>query len=92
MEVAFDMRTPHICYDAYVRRTTIFLPDHLHEQLRQEAFRSRQSMASLIRSRLEKVLPHNGQSKPQGDPLTRVAGICRGPVFSTSIDEELYGS
>jgi hypothetical protein len=71
-----------------VKRVIIFLPDHLHEQLRREAFRLRQRMTYLIRSRLEETLPHHGQSRPQGDPLTRVAGICRGPVFSTSIDEE----
>lgn len=37
-----------------MRRTTIFLPDDLHEQLRQEAFRTRLSMAELIRLRLQR--------------------------------------
>ena len=43
----------YICHDAYMKRTTLFLPDELHEQLRQEAFRSRVSMAQVIRMRLE---------------------------------------
>ena len=42
-------------HDAYMRRTTIFLPDELHERLRQEAFRSRLSMAEVIRLRLERA-------------------------------------
>jgi len=47
------------------------------------------SMASLIRLRLEKG-SSSKRSKPRIDPLIRVAGICRGPVLSNSIDEELY--
>jgi len=72
-----------------MKRTTLFLPDELHEQLRQEAFRSRMSMAQIIRMRLEN--PVSRQKKPRVDPLLKVAGICRGPVLSERIDEELYG-
>ena len=74
-----------------MRRTTVFLPDELHEQLRQEAFRSRVSMAQLIRSRLEQ--PGSARKKPsrRADPLLKVAGICRGPLLSKRIDEEIYG-
>ena len=81
----------HICYDAYMRRTTIFLPDDLHEQLRQEAFRTRLSMAELIRLRLQRRGSAIKKGKPAADPLLRAAGICRGPQLSTKIDEELYG-
>jgi hypothetical protein len=73
-----------------MKRTTIFLPDHLHERLRQEAFHSQQSMASLIRSRLEKNGQRNRRAKPRVDPLLKVAGICSGPILSDSIDEALY--
>jgi len=74
-----------------MRRTTIFLPDGLHEQLRQEAFRSRLSMAELIRARLQRRGLAGKKSKPAADPLLKVAGICRGPQLSARIDEELYG-
>ncbi|HYL37233.1 MAG TPA: hypothetical protein VEV17_15050 [Bryobacteraceae bacterium] len=74
-----------------MKRTTVFLPDDLHEQLRLEAFRSRQSMAQVIRFRLESASRRKKPSGPRPDPLLKVAGICRGPVLSKSIDEELYG-
>lgn len=75
-----------------MRRTTIFLPDDLHEQLRQEAFRTRLSMAELIRLRLlQRRGPASKKRKPAADPLLKAAGICRGPQLSTGIDEELYG-
>ena len=73
-----------------MKRTTIFLPDSLHEELRNEAFRSRMSMAMLIRTRLE-IAPFKKHSKPRVDPLVKAAGACSGPILSKSIDEELYG-
>jgi hypothetical protein len=72
-----------------MKRTTLFLPDELHEQLRQEAFRSRVSMAQIIRMRLDN--PVSRPRKPKVDPLLKVAGICRGPILSERIDEEIYG-
>ena len=72
-----------------MKRTTLFLPDELHEQLRQEAFRSRVSMAQIIRMRLYN--PVSRPRKPKVDPLLKVAGICRGPILSERIDEEIYG-
>jgi len=74
-----------------VKRTTLFLPEALHERLREEAFRSRVSMAELIRSRLESATKPKKRLKPRLDPLLRVAGLCDGPPISASIDEELYG-
>ena len=68
-----------------MKRTTLFLPDALHERLREEAFRSRISLTELIRSHLESA------TKPRLDPLFRVAGLCDGPPISASVDEELYG-
>jgi hypothetical protein len=70
----------------HMRRITLSLPDALHEQLRREALRSRISMSSLIRSKLESET----RSNPHRDPLLRVAGICRGPVLRDSIDNKLY--
>ena len=75
-----------------MRRTTIFLSDELHEDLRLEAFRSRISMAQLIRSRLESRGPKKRQGNPKRDSLLAVAGICRGVAASSrDIDKDLYG-
>jgi hypothetical protein len=74
-----------------MRHTTILLPDELHEQLRQEAFRSRLSMAELIRSRLERWTSARKKRGSAIDPLLKAAGICRGPQLSKGIDEEIYG-
>lgn len=74
-----------------MRRTTIFLSEPLHERLREEAFRSRVSLAQLIRSRIEGQAAKRKARKPKQDPLLAVAGICSGPVLSRRIDEELYG-
>ena len=35
-----------------MKRTTIFISDELHEQLRHDVFRAKTSMAELIRARL----------------------------------------
>jgi hypothetical protein len=75
-----------------VKRTTVFIPDELHEELRQEAFLKRVSMAELIRSRLERQGKRRSrQANVQGDPLLRVAGICRGEPLTENIDEAIYG-
>jgi hypothetical protein len=74
-----------------MRRTTIFLPDDLHEQLRQDAFRAKISMAQLIRTRLQRPTARPRTRSPKQDPILKVAGVCRGPVLSTRIDESLYG-
>ncbi len=71
-----------------MRRTTIFLPDSVHEQLRQDAFRARISMAELIRLRLQRS-PERRRRRT--DPILKVAGVCRGPLLSRGIDESLYG-
>jgi hypothetical protein len=76
-----------------MKRTTIFLPDELHEDLRQEAFRERISMAELIRRRLARNLrPRARRGRVQhDDPILAVAGICSGDgKLSQNFDEELY--
>ena len=76
-----------------MRRTTIFLPEALHERLRKEAFRSRVSMAELIRTKLGHR-PRNFKRapwKPEDDPLLKVAGIAKGYATSKDIDKHLYG-
>ena len=74
-----------------MRRTTIFLPDDLHEELREEAFRRRISMAELVRSRLDRGRAKRRKRRVQDDPLLRVAGICSGGRLSEGIDEAVYG-
>jgi len=74
-----------------MKRTTIFLPDELHEQLRQAAFRGKTSMAELIRARLQPQSNQRQKPKPNRDPILKVAGVCRGPILSNDIDESLYG-
>ena len=74
-----------------MRRTTISLPDELHEQLRRDAFRTKTSMAEITRAKRQfSVEPPRRRRTPQ-DPLLKVAGICRGPVLSDGIDDALYG-
>jgi hypothetical protein len=74
-----------------MKRTTIFLPEDLHEQLRRDAFQSKTSMAALIRARLRRpnALPRSRGARK--DPILKVAGICRGPILSDGIDESVYG-
>lgn len=74
-----------------MRRTTIFLPDELHEQLRLDAFRAKTSMAELIRSKLQRSIGQPRRRASRRDPVLKVAGICRGPVLSKEIDGALYG-
>jgi len=72
-----------------MKRTTIFLPDSLHESLRQEAFRTRVSMAELIRLRLE--LGAGPSHNRRADPLAKAEGTIRHGKLSQHIDEALYG-
>jgi hypothetical protein len=72
-----------------MRRTTISLPDELHEELRREAFRARLSMAEVIRLRIQTPAIAPGKRKAVADPLLKVAGICGGRVISANIDDEL---
>ena len=71
-------------------RTTVFLTDELHEQLRRDAFKAKVSMAEIIRIKLQTpaVRPRR---KTGEDPILKVAGVCRGPILSRDIDEALYG-
>jgi hypothetical protein len=72
-----------------MKRTTVFLPDTLHEDLRQEAFRTRVTMAEIIRLRLE--LGARQPAKPHRDPLAKAEGSVRHGRLSQDIDEALYG-
>lgn len=75
----------------YVKRTTLFLPEDLHERLREEAFRSRVSMAELIRSRLERANRRRKRRFSSTDPLAEVEGIVHDGALSAGVDEALYG-
>jgi hypothetical protein len=74
-----------------MKRTTIFLPDELHEQLRRDAFQAKTSMAELIRGKLRRAAHPRRKRDGAQDPILKVAGVCRGPVLSDGIDESLYG-
>ncbi|MBI3697138.1 MAG: hypothetical protein HY238_20175 [Acidobacteria bacterium] len=74
-----------------MKRTTIFLPDELHERLRREAFRNRVSMAKLIRSRLASQPVSRKTPNPRVDPLLEVEGIIHDGTLAEGIDEALYG-
>jgi hypothetical protein len=74
-----------------VRRTTIFLSDELHGKLREDAFRAKISMAELIRLKLQGSPGPSRRRAASPDPILKVAGVCRGPVLSTGIDDALYG-
>lgn len=74
-----------------MKRTSIFLPDEIHEELRQEAFRARISMAEVIRFRVATSNKAQGKRNASADPPLKAAGICRGPMMSANIDDELYG-
>jgi predicted transcriptional regulator len=73
-----------------MKRTTIFLPDEVHERLRREAFAARISMARLIRARLEQGTAR--RRIRDGDPLAGVEGIVQDGRLTEGIDEALYSS
>jgi hypothetical protein len=81
----------YICYAASMVRTTIFLSSELHEKLRRDAFQAKISMAELIRTKLADAPGPPRRRRPSKDPILKVAGVCRGPVLSSDIDESLYG-
>jgi hypothetical protein len=76
-----------------MKRTTVFLPEALHERLRTEAFSARVSMAELIRTRLENGNMRLRQAAAASrDPLSKVIGVIRDGSLAQGIDEELYHS
>jgi len=77
-----------MCYDVYMKRTTVFLPEPLHESLREESFRLRVSMAEIIRMRLELGAR---PAKARRDPLAKAEGAVKNGKLSQNIDEALYG-
>lgn len=81
----------YICYAANMRRTTIFLPEDLHERLRRDAFRAKTSMAELIRSRLAGPAPEHRKTRVGRDAILKVAGLFSGAALSDDIDDSLYG-
>ena len=73
-----------------MRRTTIFLPEEVHERLRQDASRARTSMAELIRARLQRSLDRPRKRGAGRNPILKVAGVCRDPLLSSEIDDARY--
>ena len=74
-----------------MRRTTVWLSNEFHEELRREALRSGLSTAEVIRLRIQTPAKAPEKRKAFADPLFKVTGICGGAVISTNIDDELYG-
>ena len=72
-----------------MKRTTIYLPEGLHERLREQAFRERVSMAELIRLKLEAPQASSGESEEE-DPLLAVAGIINDGTLTKNLDQDLY--
>lgn len=72
-----------------MKRTTIYLPEELHERLRQQAFRQNISMAELIRMRIES--PENESTTlGEEDPLLAVSGIISDGTLTENLDRDLY--
>jgi hypothetical protein len=74
-----------------MKRVTIFLPNELHEQLREEALRRRVSLAKLIRARLGADVEQRRRAARKRDPLATAVGIIRNGTLTRRLDEELYG-
>ena len=74
-----------------MRRTTVFLPDDLHERLRQDAFRAKTSMAEIIRTKLAAPAARSRKRNLSKDPILKVAGLYNGPILSSDIDDAVYG-
>lgn len=73
-----------------MKRTTIFLPEELHESLRRQAFEARVSMAQLIRSRLEESPLPNSARHTTRDVLSAMEGIVSDGTLTQNLDEEIY--
>ncbi|GEM_PF-2434847 len=78
---------------SYMGRT-ITVPDELYERLRREALRSKVSVESLIRKRLDSRPKSSRSRVPEVDPILAIAGTChsRGKLASKDIDKHLYGT
>jgi hypothetical protein len=78
-----------------MNRTTIILPEAMHEELRMEAFHKHLSMATVIRMRLENNRPAApiASAYPAVDPILAIAGLApsAGPLLTDNLDSDLYG-
>jgi hypothetical protein len=63
-------------------RTTVDLPEPLHDRLRRRAERSGASIRSLIVYAIEQTYPGAAKGKPVAGPLIRIPGK-RGPRYPT---------
>jgi hypothetical protein len=87
-----DIAMARVVRCSYMGRT-ITLPQELYERLQQEALRSKVSVESLVRKRLE-GRPKAGRGRvPKVDPILAIAGTChsKGELASKNIDKHLYG-
>jgi hypothetical protein len=63
-------------------RTTVDLPESLHDRLRQRAESSGASIRSLIVQAIEQTYPGMSKGRPVTGPLIRSSGK-RGPLYPT---------
>jgi len=76
-----------------MRRTQIYLEEHLDEQLRQRAAAEGRSAAAVIREALNSYLSQSPVHAGEEDPIRAMAGTLRGlPAdAATEHDRDLYG-
>jgi predicted nucleic acid-binding protein len=70
-----------------VRFMNPFLPAFALERCLASPSLAKTSMAELIRTRLRRPA---SRREPAQDPILKVAGVCRGPILSSEIDDSLY--
>jgi predicted nucleic acid-binding protein len=74
-----------------VRFVNPFLPGFALERCLASPSLAKTSMAKLLRARLRPPASRRRGRQPAQDPILKVAGVCRGPILSSEIDDSLYG-
>ena len=76
-------------------RTTIYLPQSLHQRLRIVSKRKKKSVSDLVRGAINKALieEEDAQRDRIFTAMEKMTGICKDPVTdaSSTINEVLYG-
>ncbi|MGH9092376.1 MAG: ribbon-helix-helix protein, CopG family [Acidimicrobiales bacterium] len=77
-----------------MRRTQIYLDEHVDEQLRQRAASEGSSAAAVIRQALDAYLARTSPATAGEDPIRAMAGTLGGMPADASVehDRDLYGA